>query len=288
MTQTHTKVWFVTGASKGLGLSLVQQLLSKGYCVAATSRNKAELIEAVGNTDHHFLPLAVDINSEVSVQKAIDETVNLFGQIDVVVNNAGYGLAGSLEELTDAEARKNFDVNVFGTLNVIRKVMPYLRAQQSGHIINVSSIAGFIGTFPGFGIYCATKFAVDGLTEALSTEIKSFGIHATIVAPGYFRTQFLSAGSLNVPENPIEAYKEVRESQAFHQNIMDGNQLGDPEKAALAMIQVAESKNPPLHLFLGSDAFDLAQTKINSIRQELEDWKLLTTSTAYEPQPAEA
>jgi len=283
----HTKVWFVTGASKGLGLSLVQQLLAQGYCVAATSRSKEELIKAVGHNDD-FLPLATDITSEASVQKAIDETVNHFGQIDIVVNNAGYGLVGSLEELTDAEARKNFDINVFGTLNVIRKVMPYLRAQQSGHIFNISSIGGFIGTFPGFGIYCATKFAVEGLTESLSTEIKSFGIKATVVAPGYFRTQFLTAGSLSVPENQLEAYAAVRESQAFHQNIMDGNQLGDPDKAAIAMIQVAETENPPLHLFLGRDAYDLAYNKINSVTQELEAWKSVTISTAFEPQPAEA
>lgn len=281
------KVWFVTGASKGLGLALVQQLLAQGYAVAATSRNKEELKKAVGDKDD-FIPLGVDLSSEASIQKAIDETVNQFGQIDVVVNNAGYGLAGSLEELTDAEARKNFDVNVFGLLNVIRKVMPYLRAQQSGHIFNISSIGGFIGTFPGFGIYCATKFAVEGLTEALSAEIKSFGVKATIVSPGYFRTQFLSSGSLNVPQNPIEAYKEVRETQAFHQNIMDGNQLGDPDKAALAMIQVAEDNNPPLHLFLGSDAYEMAYNKINSVRQELEDWKSVTVSTAFEHQEAEA
>lgn len=283
----QAKVWFVTGASKGLGLSLVQQLLAQGYAVAATSRSKEDLKKAVGEQDG-FLPLTVDLNSEASIQKSIDETVIRFGQIDVVVNNAGYGLAGGLEELSDAEARKNFDINVFGTLNVIRKVMPYLRAQQSGHIFNISSIGGFIGTFPGFGIYCATKFAVEGLTEALSAEIKSFGIHATVVAPGYFRTQFLSTGSLVVPEKPIEAYKEVRESQAFHQNIMDGNQIGDPDKAALAMIQIAETKNPPLHLFLGTDAYDLAHNKINSIRQELEDWKSVTVSTAFEHQPVEA
>jgi len=283
----QSKVWFVTGASKGLGLSLVQQLLVQGYAVAATSRSKEDLKNAVGN-HANFLPLAVDINSEASIQKAIDETVVRFGQLDIVVNNAGYGLAGGLEELSDAEARKNFDVNVFGTLNVIRRVMPYLRAQESGHIFNISSIGGFIGTFPGFGIYCATKFAVEGLTEALSAEIKSFGIHATVVAPGYFRTQFLSTGSLVVPEKPIEAYKEVRESEAFHRNIMDGNQLGDPEKAALAMIQIAESKNPPLHLFLGADAYDLAYNKINSIREELEAWKSVTVSTAFEHQPVEA
>lgn len=282
------KVWFVTGASKGLGLSLVHQLLAQGYCVAATSRNKAELIKAVNSTDHHFLPLEVDLGSEASIQQAIDATVDLFGKLDVVVNNAGYGLTGSLEELTDAEARKNFEVNVFGTLNVIRRVLPYLRAQQSGHILNISSIGGLVGTFPGFGIYCATKFAVNGFTEALATEIKSFGIRATIVSPGYFRTQFLAAGSLNVPAHPIEAYKEVRASQALHEQSINGNQPGDPDKAALAMIRVTEEKDPPLHLFLGSDAFELASNKLNALRQELEDWKQVTISTSFEQQLTEA
>ncbi|MDF2193649.1 oxidoreductase [Paraflavitalea sp. CAU 1676] len=284
----HPKVWLVTGASKGLGLTLVQRLLEQGYCVAATSRNKQELIKAVDTTDHHFLPLQVDLNDEGSIQKALDETVNLFGQIDVLVNNAGYGLVGSLEELSDAEARKNFDINVFGTLNMVRKVMPYLRAQQSGHIINISSIAGFIGAFPGFGIYCATKFAVEGFTEALSAEVKSFGIHATIVSPGYFRTQFLADSSLGVPARPIEAYKSVRETQQFHQQIMNGNQLGDPVKAAQAIIEVAASKNPPLHLFLGSDAYELAYNKINSIKEEIEAWKSVTVSTAFDHQLEQA
>ena len=284
---SQTKVWFVTGASKGLGLSLVQQLLAQGYCVAATSRNKEELAKAVG-THEDFLPLAVELTSEASVEAAITATINHFGQLDIVVNNAGYGLVGGLEELSDAEAKKNFDINVFGTLNVIRKALPHLRAQQSGHIFNISSIGGFIGTFPGFGIYCATKFAVEGLTESLSTEIKSFGLKATVVAPGYFRTQFLTSGSLGVPANPIAAYQEVRDSQDFHQSIMNGNQLGDPDKAARAIIQVAEAETAPLHLFLGSDAFDLATTKINSLRQEMETWKELTVSTAFDHQMAEA
>ena len=156
------QIWFVTGASKGLGLSLVKQLLDNGFSVAATSRNSDDLRQAVGSTDARFLPLAVDLKTETSVAEAINATIGHFGRIDVVVNNAGYGLLGSIEELTDQEARENFDVNVFGSLNVIRNVMPHLRAQQAGHIINISSIGGFTGAFPGFGIYCATKFAVEG------------------------------------------------------------------------------------------------------------------------------
>ncbi|MGA0559728.1 oxidoreductase [Larkinella sp. VNQ87] len=276
-------VWFVTGASKGLGLSLVKQLLNGGYRVAATSRNADELRRAVGTSSDDFLPLAVDLKTESSVADAVEKTVSRFGRIDVVVNNAGYGLVGGLEELSDAEARENFEVNVFGTLNVIRQVMPQLRAQQSGHIFNISSIGGFTGAFPGFGIYCATKFAVEGFSESLSAEAKAFGINVTIVSPGYFRTEFLTSGSLAVPQNPIEAYQTVREVQAAHQQQINGNQPGDPEKAVAALIRVASEANPPLHLFLGQDAYDLAYQKIEAVRNDLETWKDVTVSTGFEP-----
>jgi NAD(P)-dependent dehydrogenase (short-subunit alcohol dehydrogenase family) len=156
------QVWFITGASKGFGLELVKQLRQQGHLVAATSRNVAELRQAAGSEAADFLPLAVDLGSEASVGEAIAATVAQFGRIDVVANNAGYGQLGSLEELSDAETRANFEVNVFGTLHVVRQAMPQLRKQQSGHILNFSSIAGIMGNFPGWGIYCATKFAVEG------------------------------------------------------------------------------------------------------------------------------
>jgi NAD(P)-dependent dehydrogenase (short-subunit alcohol dehydrogenase family) len=276
----NQKVWFVTGASKGLGLSLVKQLLNKGYNVAATSRNVADLEGAVGKSES-FLPLAVNITDEKSVTDAISQTISLFGKIDVVVNNAGYGLVGGLEELSDAEARANFDVNVFGSLNVIRAAMPHLREQKSGHIFNISSIGGFTGNFPGFGIYCATKFAVQGFTESLAAEIKSFGVKATIVSPGYFRTNFLAADSLAVPKNEIQAYKEVREVQAAHQHDIDGNQAGDPEKGVAAIITVAEAAEAPMHLFLGQDAYDIAYKKMDDVKHDLEAWKELSTNTGF-------
>ncbi|MRS64093.1 oxidoreductase [Larkinella terrae] len=276
------KVWFVTGASKGLGLSLVKQLLNGGYNVAATSRNLDDLRRLVEAPADRFLPLAVDLKTESSVADAIAQTVGHFGQIDVVVNNAGYGLLGSVEELTDEEARENFDVNVFGSLNVIRQALPHLRAQQSGHIFNISSIGGFTGAFPGFGIYCATKFAVEGFSESLATEVKSLGIHVTVVEPGYFRTEFLTSGSLAVPKNQIDAYREVRDSQQAHQQQINGNQPGDPEKAVAAIIQIASEANPPLHLFLGQDAYDLAYGKIDAVKSDLETWKELTVSTGFE------
>ncbi|WP_332368116.1 SDR family oxidoreductase [Spirosoma telluris] len=224
------KVWFVTGASKGLGLSLVKQLLDQGFKVAATSRNIDDLRRAVNSKSDSFLPLAVDLKAGASVEQSIKATIAHFGRIDVVVNNAGYGLLGSIEELSDQEARENFDVNVFGSLNVIRAVMPHLREQQSGHIFNISSIGGFTGNFPGFGIYCATKFAVEGLSESLAAEAKAFGINVTIVSPGYFRTDFLTATSIGVPSHPIDAYEAVRASQQAHQTQINGNQPGDPKK----------------------------------------------------------
>ncbi|SER19709.1 oxidoreductase [Pedobacter rhizosphaerae] len=276
----NQKVWFVTGASKGLGLTLVKKLLSIGNGVAASSRSLTDLQKAVG--DHpNFLPLSVNLTDENSVETAVRETISRFGQIDVVVNNAGYGMLGALEELSDKEARENFDVNVFGSLNIIRKVLPQLRKQQSGHIFNISSIGGFSGNFPGFGIYCATKFAVSGFTESLAAEVKSFGIKATVVEPGYFRTDFLSSGSLAVPHSVIEEYKEVRESQDAHQNHINNEQPGDPEKAVDVIIAAAASENPPLHLLLGADAYQLAKDKIAAIQQDLADWEALATNTHF-------
>ena len=275
------KTWFVTGASKGLGLSLVKQLLSQGYQVAATSRNLDDLNKAVGKNPD-FLPLSVDLKTEASVEKAVNAAVDRFGKIDVVVNNAGYGLAGSLEELSDSESRDNFDVNVFGVLNVIRSVMPHLRKQRSGLIFNISSIAGFTGGFPGFGIYCATKFALEGLSESLAAEVKPFGVKVTLVEPGYFRTSFLTADSLRVPANEIADYKEVREIQSAHQNDINGNQAGDPEKAVALIIKVAADQNPPMHLFLGQDAYNLAYAKIDAVKQDLQAWEAEATATAFE------
>jgi NAD(P)-dependent dehydrogenase (short-subunit alcohol dehydrogenase family) len=278
----NQKVWFVTGASKGLGLVLVQKLLKSGYKVAATSRNVTDLIKEVGIESEDFLPLSVDLKSETSVKQAIDKTIDTFGQINVLVNNAGYGFLGGLEETTDQEARDNFEVNVFGSLNIIRNALPYMREKQSGHILNISSIGGFTGAFPGFGIYCATKFAVNGFSESLAAEVEPFGIKVTIVQPGYFRTNFLDSGSLVTPKNPIDAYLSIRESQNAHQSQINNNQPGDPEKAADVMIAITQEENPPLNLFLGEDAYNAAKAKIAYVQNEMETWKELTVSTSFQ------
>ncbi len=277
----NKKVWLVTGASKGIGLSLVKKLLAQGYRVAATSRKANDLEKAVGNNSEAFLPLAVDITSEQSVGIAIEQTVTRFGRIDIIVNNAGYGQLGALEELSDAEARTNFDVNVFGSLNVIRKAMPHLRKQGSGYIVNIASIAGYSASFPGWGIYCATKFAVVGFTESLAEEVKEFGIKVTVVLPGYFRTNFLDAGSLNTPAHPLAQYTAVRHLEDLHVNSIKGNQPGNPEKAADVLIKMSEEGTPPLHLFLGEDAQDIAAKKATDMQSELAQWENLGKETAF-------
>ncbi|MBF4487394.1 oxidoreductase [Flavobacterium sp. CSZ] len=277
----NNKVWFITGASKGLGLELAKKLLNEGYKVAATSRSEDALIKVLGNPSANFLPLEMDLVDEKSVKNAIEVAVSHFKTIDVLVNNAGYGLLGALEELTDAESRKNYEVNVFGLLNVIRNTVPYMHANQSGQIFNISSVGGYSGNFPGWGIYCSTKFAVAGLTESLAAEVKPFGINATIVYPGYFRTDFLKDSSLLLPQNPIADYKAVRQSESAHKDDINQNQPGDPVKLAEALIKVSHEENPPLHLFLGQDAYDMANQKIESVQKDLENWKAVSVSTGF-------
>lgn len=278
----NNKIWFVTGASKGLGLTLVKQLLAAGNRVAATSRTSKSLTDALGNqVSENFLALEVSLTDEKSVREAIEKTVAKFGGIDVVVNNAGYGQFGTIEELSDIEARENFDINVFGSLNVIRHVMPHFRGQRSGRVFNIASIGGYIGSFPGWGIYCATKFAVAGFTESLAAEVKDFGIFATVVYPGYFRTDFLASGSMALPANPIADYETARQSQIQHEQEINGNQPGDPEKAMALLRQIAVDENPPVHLFLGQDAYDMAGVKNAEIQKDLGNWRDPATATDF-------
>lgn len=273
------KVWFVTGASKGLGLALAKKLLEQGYRVVATSRTLQSLHSEIGEQSEYFLPLEVSLTDPENVKSAIGKSIEHFGQLDVIVNNAGYGQIGTLEELSDEEARANFDINVFGTLNVIRNAMPYLRQQGSGHIFNISSIGGYSGNFPGWGIYCATKFAVAGLTESLAEEIKDFGVKATVVYPGYFRTDFLSKESVRTPENVIEEYEAARNSEQAHLDEINGNQPNDPEKGAEAIIKISEEQYPPVHFLLGSGAAEALDKKFEMMKGEADKWESLTLST---------
>lgn len=275
----NNKVWFITGASKGLGLSLVKQLLANGNKVAATSRNIEQLIKAVDYKAPSFLPLQVDLSNEDNVAEAIKKTRHTFGRIDVIVNNAGYGIGGSIEELTTQEIRDSFNINVFAAIHVIAQVLPILREQESGHIINISSIAG-IAPGPGWAIYGAAKHAVIGLTEVLAEDVQEFGIKATVIAPGAFRTNFMNADSLKLSKNKIDAYTAIHTAQAkFLQ--MNGQQSGDPEKAAKKIIELAALPEPPVYLLLGSDAFSRACSKLDLLRSSFQDWRDWAKSTDY-------
>jgi NAD(P)-dependent dehydrogenase (short-subunit alcohol dehydrogenase family) len=276
----NSKVWYITGSSQGLGLTLVKKLLENGYRVGATSRNAQALKEAVGVIDtKRFLPLAVDLNNVDSIDKSIQQTLAAFGRIDVVVNNAGYGMAGTVEEITEQEIRNIFDVNVMAAIDIVKSVLPVMRKQRSGYIINIGSVAGFAGA-PGWSVYSATKAALAAFTEVLSLDVKEFGIRVTVVEPSGFRTGFLTKDSLAYTESKIDGYRAVKETQK-HYLAGDGKQPGDPEKAAAIFIELAESEQPPLHLYLGEDAYNRASGKLAAMSSELEKWKLISISADY-------
>lgn len=272
------KVWFITGASRGMGLEAAKAVLADGGKIVATSRSMDELIKNLGEANDSYLPLVLDITKEEDVKKSIKQGVDTFGKIDVVLNNAGYYLVGSMEEISDEEFRKTLDVNVFGTANVIRHSMPYLRKQQSGHIINIASYLGYLG-FANTGSYNASKFAIVGLSEALAQEAKPFGIHVTIVAPGMFRTSFLNSNTLAVTKHKIEEYKVAEHEKMLHS--YDGKQPGDPKKLAQVLVHIAHLPEPPLHLSLGTDSYNAIIEHRKKESEEMEQWKGLTLSTDF-------
>jgi len=277
---SSNKIWYVTGASQGLGLTLVKQLLAAGYRVAATSRSAAGLEKVAGESrKDQFLPLEVDLTNADAVRQSIDQTVTMFGGLDVVVNNAGYGMEGTVEELEEEMVRAIFDINVLATINVTKYALPHLRKQRSGYIINISSVAGFVGA-PGWSVYSATKAAVIAFSEVLALDVQGLGIKVTVVGPSGFRTGFLTKDSLVSVESRIADYQSVASTQARYA-AMNGKQDGDPEKAAALFIQLAESPEPPLHLWLGANAYDRANEKIKSMGEEIKKWKELSFSADY-------
>lgn len=273
----NSKVWYITGASKGIGRSLVEKLLLQGNKVAATSRQTSAFFAI---TSENFLPLEVNLTDEKSIAISLEKTKNAFGKIDVIVNNAGYGIGGAIEELSEHEINDNFNVNFFAVVKVIQQALPYLRSQHSGHIINISSIAGFA---PGLGwsIYCAAKFAVTGLSESLANDLKPLGINVTAVLPGWFRTNFAKQDSIAFSKKQIDDYSFLRTT---HQKMdeIDGKQLGNPEKVADTFIELVNNENPPTLLFLGSDAYKRANEKITQLSQEIQQWRNLSASTDFE------
>ena len=272
------KVWFVTAASNGMGFEITKAALESGEKVIATSRNTDILLEKIVDHKDNLFPVELDITSEKDIQNAISNGIEKFGRIDVVVNNAGYNLLGNIEELSDSEFRKTMDVNVFAMAHIIRNVLPTMRQQKSGHIINTASMMGYM-SYPGNGSYSASKYAVIGLSEALAQEVAHFGIKVTILAPGTFRTNFMSEKTLNVAQNKIDAYNLDKQIEQF--TGFDGQQLGDPKKLAEVLLKITGMSNPPLHLPLGSDSYNAILGARKKEREEMEQWKDLSLSTDF-------
>jgi NAD(P)-dependent dehydrogenase (short-subunit alcohol dehydrogenase family) len=272
------KVWMVTGASRGFGAEISKAVLAAGEKVIASAR-KVEGLDYLGDSENLF-KVALDVTNEEQVIKAVNSAVKKFGRIDVLVNNAGYGLLGAVEESSAKDVENLYRTNVFGLLNVTRAVLPTMRKQRSGHIINMSSVGGY-ASGPGFGIYCSTKFAVEGISEALSGELAPLGIHATVVEPGYFRTDFLDSSSLDTTKERIADYAEsagkVREvaTEKNHQ------QPGDPKKLAKALIQLVNAPEPPVRLPLGTDTLARIAEKNAFVEKETAKWKTLSASTDF-------
>ncbi|EJE54273.1 short-chain alcohol dehydrogenase [Acidovorax sp. CF316] len=278
------RIWLITGASRGIGARIAEAALAQGDAVVATSRNAESITRRLGASDA-LLPLALDVTDEAQARHAVGAALDRFGRIDVLVNNAGYGLLGAVEEATADEVRSLYETNVFGLLNVTRAVLPSMRARRAGHVINISSLGG-VRSAAGFGVYCSTKFAVEGITEALHAELAPLGIHATVVEPGYFRTEFLDTASLAVSPLVLEDYAPsagvIREA-ARRINL---NQPGDPVRLAQAMMQLVASPTPPLRLPLGTDTLQAIAEKHAFVEKETAAWRELAASTDFPQQAA--
>lgn len=272
------KVWFITGTSAGIGRELAETALEKGYRVAATARKPEVLQDLAEKYPDTVLTLKLDVTNKDDIAKAIEKTVEKFGSVDVVVNNAGYGLVGAIEEPSDEQIRAQFETNVFGVLNVVRASLPTLREQKSGHIINVSSGLGFFA-FPSYGYYSATKFALQGLSEALAQETAHLGIKVTIAEPGGTKTAFMKG--IAEPENVLpESYPTTTNLFEMFGKLQE-MPLSDPRRLAEILIDVSELENPPLHLPLGADSYDGIQKQLEKISKEIKEWRETSVNTGF-------
>lgn len=276
-TQSAQAVWLITGCSSGFGRELVRALLARGRRVVVTARKSETLAEFSGH--ENALVAALDVTRSDQIDAVVRQAVAHFGRIDVLVNNAGYGYLAAIEEGEEAEIRALFDTNVFGLAAMTRAVLPGMRQRRSGHIVNISSMGGFVG-FPGVGYYNATKFAVEGLTEALVKEVTPLGIKVTAVAPGPFRTEW-AGGALRMPAQGIADYAGTAGARRTTTQGYNGKQPGDPVRAAAAIIEAVESLQPPLHLLLGRPAYDNVRNRLDALGDEIEAWRELTLSADF-------
>ncbi|WP_028389550.1 oxidoreductase [Legionella fairfieldensis] len=271
------KTWFITGASRGIGLEIVKTVLKKGDNVIATARNSSKISDQLATSDN-LLALDLDITQEMQINVAIDTAIKKFGNIDVLINNAGYGHLGVFEESTSEEVREQFNTNVFGLMDVTRAIIPHMRRQRSGHIFNISSIAGLKGSFGG-ALYHSSKFAVEGFSQSIAEELAPFNIYVTCISPGFFRTDFLDERSVNYSKRFISDYDKAMNDYQDFLNNRSHNQLGDPAKLATVILHLTEVKNPPVSFVAGSDAIDWAKNVIEQKQTELTNWKDLSIST---------
>ena len=273
------KVWLITGCSTGFGRALAEAVLQKGDYLLATARKPEQLGALIEHYPETAKAVRLDVTVSQDIQAAVDSAIATFGRIDVLVNNAGHGLIAALEEVSDVEMHQFFETNFFGALRLMRAVLPVMRQQGSGHIVNLSSTAGLVG-FGGSSLYCGAKFALEGTSEALAKEIESFGINVTLIEPGAFRTDF-NGRSLATAKQSIAAYATVSGATLQWFKEMDGQQPGNPAKAAQAIVQVVESPDPPMRLALGTDAMSLIQGKLESVKTDLDAWQQVIVSTDY-------
>ena len=274
------KVWFITGCSSGFGHSLAKNALLDGHYVVATARDRDKITKLESEFGELVKVVSLDVNDNNQIRTAINSTVETFGRIDVLVNNAGYGLVGALEEYSEGEMHKNFNTNFWAAINIIRKVLPVMREQKSGHIINISAGAAIMNE-TGFSIYAASKAALDLASEALCWELKPLGIHVTNVVPGPFRTDFITR-SLNKAEKNIDDYDQTVGKFVEFLNKIDGKQPGDPDKAAEAIINITKLEKPPLYLYLGEYAYKTVNRKIKTMKKYLDDWEDIGLHTDFD------
>jgi NAD(P)-dependent dehydrogenase (short-subunit alcohol dehydrogenase family) len=273
------KTILVTGASSGFGRALATVAAEAGHRVVGTLRKQADLERFESIKPGATIGRLLDVTDTASIAPVIASIESDVGPIDALVNNAGYGHQGTIEETPLDEYRRQFDVNVFGVIAVTQAVLPYMRKRRSGRILNITSMGGYV-TFPGIGAYHGTKFALEGLSETLDKEVRDLGIRVTAVGPGGFRTDW-AGRSMVFAEGGIADYDEVREGAKQRLAARNGRQPGDPEKAAHAMLALIESPNPPVHVLLGSDAWQLVNDKLDAVRTELAAWKDMTLSTDF-------
>ena len=278
-TSQSGKVWFITGASTGFGRLLAQEVLKAGGNVVATARKLDKIADLEKQYPQTAKALILDVTDAGQVDSAVTQAIAKFGQVDVLVNNAGYGVAGAIEEVSEAEFMPMFETNIFGLLQVTRAFLPYLRKQRSGHILNLSSIGGLVAG-PGIGYYNATKFAVEGISEALAAELAPLGIRVTIIEPGPFRTDFLGRSGV-LANTRIADYDATAGNMRKYFAENDGKQKGDPLRAVHAMMQVVESPNPPLRLLLGVSALERLRAKFSNWEKEIAAWEKVTVGADF-------